>query len=90
MRAGKIEIHRFFCPRCGEETIPLARSSGKRRERFHLKKLYCFRCNMTLNMVECRDEEEVKLFKEAFKTGELSSIVDASEIIDWSEVNESN
>ena len=45
--------------------------------------LYCYHCNMTLNMIECRDEFEVKVFKEAFLNGDLAEIVDNSEVIDW-------
>ena len=78
MRA--METHRFFCPRCGQESIPLARKIGQKREKHHLKMLYCYHCKMTLNHVECRDEEEAKEFKERFLTGELAEIVDKSEI----------
>ena len=42
--------------------------------------LYCYHCKMTLNMVECRDDYEVKLFKEEFKSGNLAPLVDESEI----------
>jgi len=72
--------HRFFCPRCGEETLPVVRNTGKMREKGHLKMLYCYHCKMTLNMVECRDDYEVKLFKEEFKSGNLAPLVDESEI----------
>ncbi len=75
--------HRFFCPRCGEETLPVVRSNSKLRERGHLKMLYCYHCNMTINMVECRDEFEVREFREAFLSGNLAEIVDNSEVIDW-------
>jgi phage terminase large subunit GpA-like protein len=75
-----METHRFFCPRCGEEGIPLARPNGKKREKHHLKMLYCYHCKMTLNHIECRNDQEVKEFLEKFKTGELAKIVDESEI----------
>jgi len=35
---------------------------------------------MTLNHIECRNDQEVKEFLEKFKTGELAKIVDESEI----------
>ncbi len=75
-----MEIHRFFCPRCGEESIPLARTKGKDRGKHHLKMLYCYHCKMTLNHVECRNDQEVAEFKEKFKAGDLAEIVDESEI----------
>jgi len=34
-------------------------------------------------MVECRDEFEVREFREAFLSGNLAEIVDNSEVIDW-------
>lgn len=79
-RKNNMETHRFFCPRCGQESIPLPRFGGSLREKGHLKMLYCYHCKMTLNHVECRDELEVREFKEAFKSGDLSTIVDESEI----------
>lgn len=86
MRRPRTETHRFFCPRCGEEGIPLARSVSKQRGRFHLKMLYCYHCNMTLNMVECITQEDVDIFKEMFMAGELAEIVDNSKLIDWSDI----
>ena len=84
----KYVSHRFFCPRCGREGIPIARKISQQREKGHLKRLYCPYCNMTLNMVECRDDFEVAKFKEDFKNGDLAHIVDEDEgLVDWNENN---
>lgn len=74
MKKSKTEIHRFFCPRCGTENVPLARKLSKRKEKGHLKKLYCYHCNILINQVECVDDFEVKEFKEKFNNGEYEEI----------------
>lgn len=85
MSKRNFEIHRFFCPACGMETLPIARKPSRLREKGHLKKLYCYHCKKTMNMVECRDEYEVSIFKEEFAKGNLATIVENSEVIDWNE-----
>ena len=66
--------HRFFCPRCGYENVPLARKMSKIKEKHHLKKLYCYKCNLVLNQIECRNYEEVLEFKEKFENGEFEEL----------------
>ena len=78
---SKFEIHRFFCPKCGQETLPIARKNSKLREKGHLKKLYCYHCKETLNMVECRDDYEVGIFREEFDAGNLAELVEESEMV---------
>ena len=70
--------HRFFCIQCGRETIPLQRKVCKMKEKFHRKKLYCPWCKMTLNAIECRNEQEVKEFKELYEKGEFKDEVEES------------
>lgn len=59
----------FFCMRCGNRGIPIARKESKRKEQFHRKKLYCRFCKEEVNHIECRNLEEIELFKENFKNG---------------------
>ena len=49
--------------------MPLPRKQGKQRERFHRKKLYCYKCQNTVNHIECKTSEDVETFKENFKNG---------------------
>ena len=67
----KAEEHRFFCINCGQETFSVWRGTNKLRKKNHRKKLWCIHCQKELNMVECRDIEDVLKFKEAFNNGEF-------------------
>ena len=61
----------FYCIHCGQKGIPCLRPQARRRERFHRKKLYCPHCGHTINHIECRTDEDVYDFKEAFDNGEF-------------------
>ena len=61
--------NRFFCLSCGREGIPLARHAGKQREKNHRKKLYCIHCKETVNHIECKNEIDVREFREDFERG---------------------
>lgn len=61
----------FYCINCGQKGIPCLRPQARRRERFHRKKLYCPHCGYTINHIECRTDEDVYDFKEAFDNGEF-------------------
>jgi hypothetical protein len=65
----------FYCPLCGNKGIPLARKRSKQREKHHLKVLYCWHCRVEVNHIECRNEEEVKEFKENFENGVYADVV---------------
>lgn len=69
MGKSKKEIHRFLCVGCGQEGIPLPRSVGYDKGKFHKKKLYCPNCKKEINHIECRNDEEVRQFKENFEKG---------------------
>lgn len=56
------ESHEFYCTKCGQRTIPLARKSGQIHKKFHLKKLYCIYCKEEINCVEIRNEFEREEF----------------------------
>ena len=77
-KRAKIESHRFFCINCGREGIPISRSVGQLHGEFHRKKLYCPWCKLTINMVECRNDQEVYKFKEAYEKGEFKDEVEES------------
>ena len=68
-RSDNYSVHRFFCMNCGNEGIPVARSTSLSRAAFHRKKLYCIHCKCYVNHIECRSEEEVEIFKEDFENG---------------------
>ena len=61
----------FYCINCGQKGIPCLRPQARRRVRFHRKKLYCPHCGYTINHIECRTDEDVYDFKEAFDNGEF-------------------
>ena len=44
----------FYCVRCGNKGIPIARKIGSQREAGHLKKLYCLHCQEQTNHAEIR------------------------------------
>ena len=64
------EEHKFFCLNCGRPGIPIRRKLGQQHEAFHRKKLYCPWCKVTINHIECRNDEEVQEFLERFQKGE--------------------
>lgn len=45
--------HEFYCTRCGQKGIDIIRQVGKEREKGHLKRLFCLKCQDTINHVEC-------------------------------------
>lgn len=50
----KMTTSEFYCTKCGERGIPIARRIGKQREAGHLKKLYCLNCKEIWNFAEVR------------------------------------
>lgn len=67
------EEHKFFCLNCGRQGIPIRRKKGQQHGAFHRKKLYCPWCKVTINHIECRNDEEVKEFLEHFQKGEYQN-----------------
>ena len=63
------ESHEFYCPICGNVTIPVFRKKGSQREKFHRKLLYCYHCKKDVNTVEVRNEIEKMEFKSNFQNG---------------------
>jgi hypothetical protein len=44
----------FYCTKCGNKGIPIARKKGQEREAGHLKKIFCLKCQEETNHVECK------------------------------------
>ena len=76
--ARNYNTHRFFCIKCGNEGIPLARKQGHKHGRFHRKKLYCPHCKMEINHVECQNEEDIYNFILDFEEGAFHNEVEES------------
>lgn len=74
----RMESHRFFCLNCGRENTPIFRKVSHQYKRFHRKRLYCPWCKTECNAIECRSEEEVEMFYEAFNAGEFKEEAEAS------------
>lgn len=63
------ERHKFFCPFCGEEGIPLMRKMGHKHGKFHRKKLYCIHCKKETNHIEITNLDEELTFFENLALG---------------------
>lgn len=65
-------ISRFFCCECGQEGIPIFRKPSCKRERGHLKNLFCVHCGRETNHVEIKEndfEYTYEDFEKEFKLG---------------------
>ena len=71
----------FYCLKCGQKSFPLLRKASFQKEAGHRKKLYCVHCKEEINHIECRNIEEVEIFKENFKKGMY--IDEAKESLDF-------
>ena len=71
MSYGKIDIHDFYCLKCGKRALSCVRPQAHRREKFHRKKLYCPHCRVMINTIEVKNDEEAYEFKEAYAKGEF-------------------
>ena len=72
------EQHRFFCLQCGQETLPILRKVNHKHGKHHLKKLWCPHCKITINCVECRNDQEISEFKEKWLAGEYAEALESS------------
>lgn len=68
----------FYCIKCGNKGIGIARARSKLRGKFHRKKLYCCYCKEEVNHIECRNPAEVEEFLENFKNGVYVDEAEAS------------
>lgn len=64
----------FYCVKCGNKGIPIARKKGQEREAGHLKKLYCLKCKDETNHVECKpfSHYEYTDFLDEFENGNFT------------------
>ena len=65
----KTESHDFYCMKCGNKGIPLARKTSKQKSNSHRKKLYCLHCKAEVNHVEIKTWEDKQKFLEEFAAG---------------------
>lgn len=77
--ASRIAISDFYCTKCGNKGIMVARPHNRYREGGHLKKLYCLTCKEETNHCEIRPFGQYTLadFREEF---ELGRFVDGNRI----------
>ena len=68
-------INNFYCTKCGQRGISIPRRRGREREAMHLKSLWCPFCKGDYNHVECRNDQEIKIFKEKYEAGEYNDKV---------------
>lgn len=57
----------MYCSECGNRGIPVMRKSNKRREKGHLKKLWCCYCKKETNHVEITNNYTFEMFKFEFE-----------------------
>lgn len=64
----------FYCTMCGNKGIPIARKRGQEREAGHLKKLFCLKCKIETNHVECKpfSHYEYADFLDEFENGNFT------------------
>ena len=77
-RKQRVELHDFYCLKCGNKGIGVFRNVGFQRERFHRKRLYCPFCKEEVNHIECKTYEEVQIFKDASERGEFKDEAEES------------
>ena len=53
MKRQKHNISYFVCPECGN-MLPLPRKKARRREKGHIKDLFCVFCNKVVKTTEVR------------------------------------
>ena len=77
-RKQRVELHDFYCLKCGNKGIGVFRNMGFQRERFHRKRLYCPFCKEEVNHIECKTYEEVQIFRDAVERGEFKDEAEES------------
>lgn len=56
MRSNKFEISSFMCSECGG-TFPLPRQKARKREKGHIKDLWCPKCKKIVKTIEIRPRD---------------------------------
>ena len=62
-------ISKFYCIQCGKEGMPIFRRGNQRREKGHLKKLYCLNCQKEVNHAEIANGYTYEDFLKEFNEG---------------------
>ena len=73
--------HEFYCCKCGNKGINVARKRNQYRERGHLKKLYCIHCKQEINFCECDGNYTHEDFLFEFKNGNFDQEQNRKETI---------
>ena len=60
-------LSRFFCCECGQEGIPIFRKPSCKRERGHLKNLFCVHCGRETNHVEIKENGTISVLPDEGK-----------------------
>ena len=55
-RMRNFEQSEFYCVKCGKKGLPCFRNKGQKREKGHLKKLYCIYCGYETNHAEVQPD----------------------------------
>ncbi len=66
---AKYSEHSFYCMKCGNKMMSLPRRDSHNYSKHHRKKLWCPWCKMEINHIECRNDEEIKEFRENWLAG---------------------
>lgn len=56
MRENRFEISNFVCPECGNK-FPIPRPKSMRREKRHVKDLWCPFCKKTVKTIEYKPRD---------------------------------
>lgn len=68
------ETHDFYCCNCGRLGLPIARPAARKRERGHLKNLYCIHCRTEYNHAEITSDQEKQEFFTNFTEGVYENV----------------
>lgn len=62
----------FYCTKCGNKGMPLARKKSHTKEMGHMKKIWCLHCKEEINHVEIRPfDYNYETLMAKLKNGEL-------------------
>ena len=70
--------HDFYCMNCGEKVFTIPRKVNHKHAKHHRKKLWCWHCKQEVNCIECKNDQEVKEFKDNFLAGKYQKELEES------------
>jgi len=74
----KKESHSMYCTKCGNKGITVCRERTTKREKGHLKKLWCIYCKEEVNHVEITNDYTIDMFHYEF---EHNNFVDGERVL---------